>query len=203
MDCIICGLGVIEEHYDFNAERWSDVQKDWIPGEIVLSKQDSLAYLIDPDNQSETLDIGPTGPQWYIKKTKMMRQALALTYKKYEVEIKKLEASARTFVNDESEENPRGTGTFDEAVDRENPQDSDILEVWEQWYLKQTDANIVYRIHKDTGHHELARWQRADTAKVKASHPDAEGVEERKPIHSGWVDTLNKESAGTPYEFEL
>uniref|UniRef100_A0A6M3LEU6 Putative portal protein n=1 Tax=viral metagenome TaxID=1070528 RepID=A0A6M3LEU6_9ZZZZ len=149
-DTIICGLGVLEEKYDLDSERFTDTY-GYIPGDVVLQKEDPRTYILDPNNADERLE-GKRGPQWYAKEVHVARKQLQAEYPKKAAQIAGLTERRMEFWLENDE---RGRGSIDDTDDAGANRPGDDLTVYEYWYKRSEPRSVVLKTEYEDNAHEI------------------------------------------------
>lgn len=147
-DTVICGLGVLEEHWSLDLKRWTE-QYGWVRGDFQVTREDPLAYTIDPDNRDERLwSRGDTGPQWYCKDVWTSRDKLKMAYPQKAMLIDAVDM--KKFQNEDDGDAKRTGGTNADDTGSTGPKrGSDKILMVDYWYKRYRPINFVVKYYLD------------------------------------------------------
>ena len=142
LDMLICGLGVLSEHWDFDGKRFNS-KYGWIDGNFSLTREDPRKYAF-PKHDDETFSgEGNDGAEGYTKEYTVRRAKLQARFSDFSAEIDELEAhtkgASKTSKTSSGEKGP-----------------NDELRVVETYYYKDIPEEFVVKTFED-GPEQLAR----------------------------------------------
>jgi len=146
-DAVICGLGVLEEHWTLDLKRWTE-QYGFVRGDFQVTREDPLAYTFDPDNRDERLFArGDSGPQWYSKDVWTSRDKLKLAYPNKSMLIQGV--NTKKYADEGQEEKRTGGTNADDTMSTGPKRGQDKVLMVEYWYKRFTPINYVVRYFVD------------------------------------------------------